>query len=43
VEIEASSSDAAFGVVSKMYKNEDIILSENDFTHVTIIEDTFDD
>ena len=39
VEVEAPSSDAAFEAVSKMYKNEDIVLSADDFSHVVICED----
>jgi len=43
VEVEAPSSDAAFETVSKMYKNEEIVLTENDFLDVRILEGTLND
>lgn len=43
VEIESTSNDEAFNIVSNMYKNEDIVLTENDFSHVTILESILGD
>ncbi len=43
VEIEASSSESAFETLSMMYQGEDIVLTADDFSHVTIMESTRDD
>ena len=40
VEIEAPSNNAAFEIVSKMYIHEDIVLTADDFSHVSIKEET---
>jgi len=42
IEVHAKSSNAAYEVVSQMYKNEDIVLSADDFSHVSIRESTSD-